>query len=253
MANTMHASNVYEQRHAHQRQMMAMMGIDLWALRQQHVQSNTLSIFRDQFAMDAASFEVSSQAALPSSSNFIQSGTDHTANIGLAGHHAVPDENRNSTAGIVLTPLSQPIMMSTDTHAVAVPVDTQAQIPEVVAEVAAFELHACIFEHVVVLVNVQHLTADEAQLWVNIRASQTSQLRALNWPSPVQHFQDGYGVAAYIRGFLEALGSGLKIICLGACSHMDSSSMVQLASLTEMINQPQLKRDLWQAIRTGLQ
>lgn len=251
MANNMHVNNVYNQQHAHQRQMMAVMGIDLWALRQQHVQSSSLSIFRDQLSVDAVSLEVSSQTQSPSSSSNIHAETDRSTNLALTSEHGAQDVQRNSTARQALAPPPQSTVTPADTRSDPAPVDTQNWVPEVVAvDVAAFELHACLFEHVAVLVDVQHLTADEAQLWANIRACQASQLRALNWPSPVLHFQDGQGVTAYIRGFVEALGSERKVICLGKCPQIGALNIVQLASLTEMLNRPQLKRELWQAIRS---
>ncbi len=261
MTHRLQTNHLYQQQHAHQRQMMAMLGIDVWALREQPAQPTTLSIFRDQ--SDESEFIVAQEQqveltavtaqsllqadaksqARPNVDSTTLANTQHQAqsadsNLINQNHAPLSLDKTNNTQQVVVEQNADVTKLST----------SQAEL-EPPLELAAFELHACIFEHVAIIVEVQQLSANEGQLWANIRACQNAQLRALTWPSPVSNFQDGHGVAAYVAGFIDALGNDLTIICLGECNHLSAIPKQQLPSLGEMIQQPLLKRALWQAIR----
>jgi hypothetical protein len=64
--------------------------------------------------------------------------------------------------------------------------------------------------------------------------------------------QDGRGAAMYIQGFVDALRQERKVISLGQLPYLNNTEMFELASLQEMIEQPLLKRRLWQFMQNKL-
>lgn len=258
MTHRLQTNHMYQQ-HAHQRQMMAMLGIDVWALREQPAQATTLSIFRDQSDDLASTFvphhdhaDLTTDTAGSTLSTNVDTTTQANA-VSVTQHHS------ESTPPSLIHPNQTPITLEKNNiHSSVVEQGRDAATTELLPspveaepaiEIAAFELQACLFERVILLVEVQQLSTEEAQLWANIRACQSSQLRVLTWPSPVSHFQDGHGVAAYVAGFVDALGQDLSILCLGESLHLSAIQKQQLPSLNDMLQQPLLKRALWQAIR----
>ncbi len=113
-------------------------------------------------------------------------------------------------------------------------------------QIASFEIQAYQIEHCVIFVDATQLNDDQKTLWGNIQRAAFGQYFELKWPFPMLQFQDGRGVSMYIQGFIDGLRQERKIISLGQLTHLNQSDVVQLASLQEMIEQPILKRRLWQ-------
>src|SRR5690606_1359460 len=51
---------------------------------------------------------------------------------------------------------------------------------------------------------------------------------------------------SYIQGFLDGMSAEKNIIFLGTVPYISNSKIIQLASLQEMLDQPILKKRLWQ-------
>ena len=60
------------------------------------------------------------------------------------------------------------------------------------------------------------------------------------------NFQDSRGVDSYVQGFLDAISADKNIILLGQFSYFNHSKIIHLAGLQEMLDQPLLKKRLWQ-------
>jgi len=63
---------------------------------------------------------------------------------------------------------------------------------------------------------------------------------------------DGRGASSYVSGFLDAISTEKNILCLGQIPHLTSSAHIQLASLQEMVEQPLLKKRLWQFMQNKI-
>jgi len=115
-----------------------------------------------------------------------------------------------------------------------------------VIQLDAFQLQAYCAVSCVILVDCTDLKSDEQTLWLNIQRAISGQFYELKWPFPLLQFQDGKGAILYIQGFIDALKQERKVISLGQLPQLNSTDVIQLASLQEMIEQPILKRRLWQ-------
>ena len=80
----------------------------------------------------------------------------------------------------------------------------------------------------------------------NIQRAVQAEFHALQWPFAWTNMQDGRGAASYVQGFLDALSAEKNVLCLGGIPHLQSSKSIQLASLQDMLDQPLLKKRLWQ-------
>lgn len=115
-----------------------------------------------------------------------------------------------------------------------------------VIQVEPFTLQAFKLEHCTIILNSTDLSVEQAKLWVNIQMAVSGQYHTLSWPFALTALQDGRGAQVYIQGFLDALSVDKQIVSLGRIPHYNESKIIQLASLQEMLDQPQLKRSLWQ-------
>ncbi|MDV4313715.1 hypothetical protein MY149_12680 [Acinetobacter indicus] len=61
--------------------------------------------------------------------------------------------------------------------------------------------------------------------------------------------QDGRAVSVYVQGFLDAIALEKKIIVLGQLPHVQLTQATALPALAEMLEQPLLKKQLWQAMQ----
>ena len=113
-------------------------------------------------------------------------------------------------------------------------------------QIAPFEIQAYCIENCVIFVDCTQISADQLTLWGNIQQALVGQFYDLKWPFPMVQLQDGRGAGMYIQGFIDALRQERKAISLGQLPYLNSSEMFELASLQEMIEQPLLKRRLWQ-------
>ena len=134
---------------------------------------------------------------------------------------------------------------------VAASVEKAEVVAEVIAEraalqIAAFQLQALSLPHCVIVVDATEITAEQQQLWNNIQHAVLAEYYELQWPFPLMSFQDGHGAESYVQGFLDALSTDKNIIFLGQSAYLKHSKSMHLAGLQEMLDQPLLKKRLWQ-------
>lgn len=113
-------------------------------------------------------------------------------------------------------------------------------------QIEPFQLQAFGLSHCVVVVDATNMTTEQQQLWNNIQHTLQAEYFELQWPFPVVNFQEGRGVQTYVQGFLDAMSADKNILLLGQFPYLNHSKSIHLASLQEMLDQPILKKRLWQ-------
>ena len=210
----------------HQRDILASLGIDIWVSRT--AVSQTLpqsSVWRDQAAP-----EIHSEIIVPA---------------------AVPQQLKQQQPIIHEKPKQEPSPQHT-----AVEVVAPDDIPEarVMLQVEAFSIEALQLPYCVILVESTALSQKQQQLWRNIQHALQAEYHVLQWPFALEVLQDGIGVENYVQGFVDVLSADKNMLILGQLPHFRSEQCLHLASLQEMLDQPLLKKSLWDAIQaTSLQ
>ena len=204
----------------HQRDILAALGIDIWIPKDALCQKMpSSSIWRDQAAVeDITEIIVSKAAAIP------------------AVEVQFKAEPTQTVAPVVS--LAQPIELQAEPLSVLE--------PQVIAQVAAFQLQAFALPHCVIVVDATSMSSEQQQLWNNIQQAISAEYALLQWPFPLLEFQDGRGAESYVQGFLDALSVDKNILFLGQSGYFKHVKGMQLASLQEMLDQPLLKKRLWQ-------
>ena len=207
----------------HQRDILATLGIDIWVPKDAACQNMpSSSIWRDQAAPEYLSEIV----------------------VAKAQPLIVPEPKAEQ-----LKTLDQPDPLPAPTPVVK---EVQAEIvPQVVEErpalhIAAFQLQAFGLPHCVIVTDATKLSAEQQQLWNNIQQALQAEYYELQWPFPLINFQDGRGAESYVQGFIEAISADKNIISLGQFPYFNHSKSIHLAGLQEMLDQPLLKKRLWQ-------
>lgn len=116
-------------------------------------------------------------------------------------------------------------------------------------KIDAFDVQLYALEHCVLLLDATDLNDEQRELWRNIQASMQGREATLHWPFPLINLQDGRGVAQYLQGFVDVYGVEKQLICVGEIPHLNMDQCTVLASLQQMLEQPTLKRNLWQVMR----
>lgn len=226
----------------HQRSLMAAMGIDLWIPRSD-VQTRPYqnNIYRD-IAPEISSFE---QGVVAFDLSHIQHNQTTQQPTRQDSIHADKTSIIEHTEVALLKSNIQITQQNETSSLAQIPkkIDDQTE-PSI--QLAPFEIQAFCITSCVIVVNCTQLTADQLKLWLNIQHAVVGQYYELNWPFPILQLQDGKGANIYIQGFIDALKNERQVICLGQLPHVHATDMIQLASLQEMIDQPVLKRRLWQ-------
>ena len=210
----------------HQRDILASLGIDIWVSRT--AVSQTLpqsSVWRDQAAP-----EIHSDIIVPA-----------VVNQQLKQQQPIIHEE----------PKQEPSPQHT-----AVEVVVPDDIPEarVMLQVEAFSIEALQLPYCVILVESTALSQKQQQLWRNIQHALQAEYHVLQWPFALEVLQDGIGVENYVQGFVDVLSADKNMLILGQLPHFRSEQCLHLASLQEMLDQPLLKKSLWDAIQaTSLQ
>lgn len=210
----------------HQRDILASLGIDIWVSRT--AVSQTLpqsSVWRDQAAP-----EIHSDIIVPA-----------VVNQQLKQQQPIIHEE----------PKQEPSPQHT-----AVEVVVPDDIPEarVMLQVEAFSIEALQLPYCVILVESTTLSQEQQQLWRNIQHALQAEYHVLQWPFALEVLQDGIGVENYVQGFVDVLNADKNMLILGQLPHFRSEQCLHLASLQEMLDQPLLKKSLWDAIQaTSLQ
>ena len=213
----------------HQRDILATMGIDIWipraVTRVQH--SSTSSLWRDQ-----ARPEVINELPL------VQTETP------------LASEAKVQNIDDVLTQFVEIEQEQLQQHVkLAVPAEIQQQQP---IQIDAFELQAVCLASCLIVVDASQLSEKQAELWVNIQQAIPSEYHELKWPFPLQEMQDGRGAVSYVQGFIDAIGVDKDLIALGDIPHLQQLELHRLASLQDMLEQPILKKRLWQFMQKSL-
>lgn len=221
----------------HQRSILAAMGIDLWIpqvdVQTRHYQ-NTL--YRDVAQNEA---EIATTVEFKDFNHSTTALTKNTENVIVRRESAVQSE-------VSLLKVNAETQQTEEiTSSEQIQKQTAISV-EPALQIASFEIQAYQIEHCVIFVDATQLNDDQKTLWGNIQRAAFGQYFELKWPFPMLQFQDGRGASMYIQGFIDGLRQERKIISLGQLTHLNQSDVIQLASLQEMIEQPILKRRLWQ-------
>ena len=199
----------------HQREVLSALGIDLWIPRVEPCQNRTAqSLWRDQ-----------------------------------AQQEMIEPLEMVESVQVEVIPLRRETEITRQQKVVAVPPPLVEHSVDNIQQIDAFQLQTLQLPHVLLVVDVTHLSADQQQLWLNIQRAMDGQFTELQWPFAWAHVQDGRGAKSYIAGLIEAQSLERHVIYLGAVPHYQHTKAMQLASLQEMIEQPLLKRRLWQMMR----
>lgn len=214
----------------HQHSILAVLGVDLW-IPKADVQTRTYhsGIYRDQA-------QVENFLAQEFIQNVTHQNTDETTAEVLKA-----DSNPHHLKARTTPVIAEHAQESTSEH------DKVVQREAII--IAPFELQACSFEHCVILIDSTHLTVEQSNLWRNIQLARSSQFSSVKWPFPLAPLQDGRGVSAYIQGFVDALAIDKKTVVLGDITPTNLNVFEKLPSLQEMLDEPLLKRQLWNLMR----
>ena len=231
----------------HQRSLMAAMGIDLWIPRSD-VQTRP---YQNNLYRDIATLEQTDNIQFDTSSHLPQHvfKANQTQSIQqLAEIHPTNVEKVNLSQQTEISSLKQNIdIQQKSESSVSEQISKQVDFHTTPAiQLEAFEIQAFCISNCVILVDCSKITAEQQQLWLNIQHAMMGQYYDLKWPFPMLQLQDGKGASIYIQGFIDALKNERKVISLGQLPHLQAADIIHLASLQEMIDQPILKRRLWQ-------
>ncbi|OTG66009.1 hypothetical protein [Acinetobacter silvestris] len=220
----------------HQRSVLAALGIDIWMPKsgvQARSYQNTL--YRDVVMPEALPVvvvpEINFQAAIP-----------------LA---TMPDQQVMRQADVTILRVDENSQPSNTIRPLQNIKETAKELKNdielsTLLKIDAFELQAYCLEHCVLVINATQLSAEQLQLWRNIRTAKIGTYAELKWPFPLLQFQDARGAYLYIQGFLDALTQDKQVLGLGEIPHWHNQKIIALASLQDMLDQPILKKRLWQ-------
>ena len=215
----------------HQREVLASLGIDLWIPNFLPSQQNVAaSIWRDQ-----SSAELISEIVLPQAQLEVEIIPELPSTQSKHPYPALPAE-------VTAQPIEHEVVNV-----------LKEEIVREIIHADAFQLQAVALEHCVLVIEATQLSVEQQQLWQNIVQALPAQKYALNWPFPLLNLQDGRGVQSYIQGFFDGLSQGKTVIALGSIPNANGIKVTQAASLQEMLDQPLLKKALWQMMRAKQQ
>ena len=215
----------------HQRDILATMGIDIWipnhSVRVQQTQSS--SLWRDQALPEVMVELPQNQIEIPTFSPPDISEIEST----LTQFVETEKESRHQNTQVVsIEPLEA--------------------VPQAAIQIEAFELQAISSASCLIVVDASTLSESQVELWLNIQRAIPTEYHELKWPFPLAEMQDGRGASSYVQGFIDGMGVDKDLIALGEIPHLQQADLHQLASLQEMLDQPILKKRLWQFMQKSL-
>lgn len=227
----------------HQRSILATLGIDVWVSNADVKTHNyTTTLFRDMAEMDSHT-----DIALPISTAMA---------LSIPHHEFIPDAIATSKQDLLRADQfksqlknEKPIEQNSEKHTQSDPLLKAESQLHPILDVEAFTVQAYALEHAIILIDSTHLTSDQLTLWNNIQAASVGIPYELKWPFPMPQFQDGRGVVVYIQGFIDAIHQGKKLLSLGKLPYTESADVMLLENLQAMLDQPLLKRQLWQMMQ----
>lgn len=219
----------------HQRSLLATMGIDLWIPRADVCVKNYITQnYRDvvEQAVEPVTFVVQPNTTTHLDKNLSQEI--------ISSKSVVKPQLKTKDISVEIEPSL--IHDSDNTY-------VQINTAQVELKVEAFDLQLYAMELCVLVLNTTQLTAEQRQLWRNIQLAKKGIEATLHWPFPFINIQDGRGVESYIQGFIDVYAQEKKLICLGEIPHLSTKKYDVLASLQQMIDQPILKKELWNVMQ----
>lgn len=224
------------------------LGIRRWIPRMQgHALADSAEIWQDQ--IDAQSMPI--EQTVPNPQDL------HTMQRGASTDSLHP---QTTSAHTVLAPLATASQSATDHQLAARDLATMqsATVDEAVdtltISTATFQIELLQHKQFVICAVVQD--TQQMELWRNIqRASQTESLQ-FKWPVEIKDWQvTDATLQSYLQGFLLAQQSRV-LMTLGDIHipiiEQQIAPQYRFAALAEMLQQPLLKRELWQVIQKFL-
>ncbi|WP_174559425.1 hypothetical protein [Acinetobacter bouvetii] len=203
----------------HQRDIFTALGIDIWVPKDAACQKMpSSSIWRDQSAPEYPTEIVVVNTPLP-----------------VEVKHEQPALNSIQPPTVVISTTEEQI------EAVAEVIEQRPAL-----QIPAFQLQAFGLPHCVIVVDATEISAEQQQLWNNIQQALQAEYYELQWPFALMNFQDGRGAESYVQGFLDAISIDKNIIFLGQSAYFTHAKSISLAGLQDMLDQPLLKKRLWQ-------
>ncbi|OTG99569.1 hypothetical protein [Acinetobacter sp. ANC 4973] len=205
----------------HQRDILATLGIDIWIPKDAACQNMpSSSIWRDQAA------------------------PEYLTEIVIAkSQPKIPIVSQVEQPKVRTEPLTIPALVIKEVPTEVAPLVVEERS---LLQVAPFQLQAFGLPDCVIVVDATAMTAEQQQLWNNIQQALQAEYYELQWPFPLLNFQDSRGVDSYVHGFLDAISADKNIILIGQLPYLTDPKSINLASLQEMLDQPLLKKRLWQ-------
>lgn len=208
----------------HSREVLANLGIDIWISREAVCQQLPQStIWRDQNTPEVV------------------------LDLALQDQPIVADVLLNDP--ILSFETEQSIQVKPDSKAQLAPVVSVEQELRSTVILEPFNIQALVLAHIVILMEGSAITADQQMLWSNIQRAVQAEFTELNWPFTLPEFQDGIAVNSYIQGFLDVISAEKTILVLGEIPHYQNSNIMHLATLQDMLDEPLLKKRLWNFIQ----
>jgi len=206
----------------HQRDILATLGIDIWIPKDVACQNMpSSSIWRDQAAPEYLTEIViaKSQPEIP----------------------IVPQIEQPKVLERIEALITPSVIKEVPTEVAPLAIEERPAL-----QIAPFQLQAFGLPDCVIVVDATEMTAEQQQLWNNIQQALQAEYYELQWPFPLLNFQDSRGVDSYVHGFLDAISADKNIILIGQLPYLADPQSINLAGLQEMLDQPLLKKRLWQ-------
>ncbi len=239
---------------ASSRQRLAVMGIDLWAVRHASTATVQSALWRDTTPLNSTDPVIDlTQHSLADVTELVKIPTT-TAVIQLK-----PQPERMAQVELIETAdifhtsaaLNPSISLRQQDHSHPVPLQSHA-IASIRGsnDAPSFHLEGCVLNQVLLLIDAHDLTASQRQLWQNLQKGLNADFVMLTWPSVFRDWQETRGQAAYIAGFLAAYATQKTVLLLGECPLQTMLPNTQvMPSLDQMCESPLLKKQLWLKIR----
>lgn len=240
-----------------QRQMLHLMGIDVWVTRQKSDQkfiqqfNQTIYFEPIQLAKPNKQSVIDNQPAdnqpiNRQSVNAVDNSSYHANDNQLAedtiiGHASYDISNDASQTVVLASPI-------TDTMTDTTTADTTANSTTAVS----FELEGFSFNHHSILVDKKQLTAEQIQLWQNIVSVLNGEFYQLSFPICVGMTDAEYAQQS-LDGFLCRLGQQTQhpVLCLSPLPNgVQLKQAVDAPLLADMLVTPKLKQTFWQQLQS---
>lgn len=235
-----------------QRQMLHLMGIDVWVTRQKSDQKSiqqfnqTIYFEPIQLAKPNKQSVIDNQPINRQSVNAVDNSSYHANDNQLAegttiGHASYDISNDASQTAVLASP-------TTDTMTDTTAADTTANRTTAVS----FELEGFSFNHHSVLVDKKQLTAEQIQLWQNIVSVLNGESYQLSFPICVGMTDAEYAQQS-LDGFLCRLGQQTQhpVLCLSPLPNgVNLKQAVDAPLLADMLVTPKLKQTFWQQLQS---